>query len=164
MSSLFISPQRLKDLLLKESLIARNPTTEPERGEPPIYDVTCDMAKASLTIATGISEYGVVITQARQNYRAGKSTDPLETISNITSSLGTAASFISNLAPVFGVFSGIACILTTFLTPNPFDELAKHLSKQFREVNDKLFNIQTDIADLRRLIETKSGILGMTKQ
>ena len=164
MSSLFICPQRLKEILLKESLIASNPTTEPKRGEPPIYDITNDMAQASLAIATGISEYGDVITQARRNYRESKSVNPLRRISNIALSLETAKSFISTFTPVFGMFSGIASILTTFLTPNPFDELAKYLDEQFRQVNDQLFNIQTDIADLGRLIEAKSGVLGMTKQ
>ncbi|XP_028404278.1 uncharacterized protein LOC114526931 [Dendronephthya gigantea] len=164
MSSLFICPQRVKDLLTKKSMISETPRTEPKRGEPPVYDITGDMAGASLAIATGIVEFGGAITEARQNYRAGKNVKPFQKLSKLGSTLETAASFISTLGPVFGIFGGLASILTTFLTPNPFDELAKYLDDQFKQVNDQLFYIQADIADLGRLIEAKSGVLGVTAQ
>lgn len=54
--------------------------------------------------------------------------------------------------------------MTNFLTPNPFDELAKYLDDQFEEVNNRLTDIQEDIADLGRLIEAKGGVLSMTEQ
>ena len=164
MSRLFICPQRIKALLLKKSLITATPTKQPKRGETPVYDITGDMAEASLAIATGIVEFGGAITEARQNYRAGKKVQPLQKLSKLGSTLETAASFISTLAPVFSVFGGLASILTTFLTPNPFDELAKYLDDQFKQVNDQLYDIKADIADLGRLIEAKSGVLGMTTQ
>lgn len=54
--------------------------------------------------------------------------------------------------------------MTTFLTPNPFDELAKYLNQEFKQINNRLTDIQADIADLGRLIKAKGGVLAMTEQ
>ena len=75
-----------------------------------------------------------------------------------------ASSFIGAIAPMFSVFSGIVTIATTFLTPNPFDELAKFLDDEFKQINNRLANIQADIADLSRLIEAQGRVLAMAEQ
>ena len=62
---------------------------------------------------------------------------------------------------MFSVFSGIASIVTTFLTPNPFDELAQYFDEEFKQINNRLTDIQADIAHLGRLIEARGEVLAM---
>lgn len=60
---------------------------------------------------------------------------------------------------MFRVFSRIAFIARTFLAPNPFDELATYLDDEFKQITNRLTDIQADIADLGRLTEAKGGVL-----
>lgn len=163
-SKLFVCPERLKDLLLEDKLVTIRPESEETVGEPPVYDITNDMLQASSAIAAGLTEGAGTITEAWQKYRAAKTANPLHKLGNFAASFEKASSFISAIAPVFSVFSGIASIVTTFLTPNPFDELANYLNQEFKQINNRLTDIQADIADLGRLIEAKGGVLAMTEQ
>ena len=52
----------------------------------------------------------------------------------------------------------------TFLTPNPFDELAQYFDEEFKQINNRLTDIQADIADLGRLLEARGGVLAMANQ
>ena len=164
-SKLFVCPEQLKDLLVKKKLVQINPESEttPE-GEPPTYDITDDMLQASAAIAAGVVEGAGTITEARQKYREARKVKPLQKLGAFAAAFETASSFVSAIAPVFSVFSGIASIATTFLTPNPFDELAKYLDDEFKQINNRLTDIQADIADLGRLIEAKGGVLAMANQ
>lgn len=164
-SRIFVCPERLKDLLLKEKIVHVKPGSEqtPE-GEPPTYDITNDMLQASSAIAAGLVEGAGTITEARQKYREARRAKPLQKLGTFATVFETASSFISALSPVFSVFSGIASIATTFLTPNPFDELANYLDEEFKQINSRLTDIQADIADLGRLIEAKGGVLAMAEQ
>ena len=163
-SKLFVCPERLKDLLLKQEIVTATPGSQPTDGEPPTYDITNDMLQASSAIAAGLTEGTGTITEARQKYREASKAKPLEKLGTLATTFETASSFISAIAPVFSIFSGIASIATTFLTPNPFDELAKYLDQEFKQINNQLTHIQADIADLGRLIEAKGGVLAMTDQ
>ena len=164
-SKLFVCPEQLRDLLLKKELVQVKPgsQTTPE-NEPPTYDITDDMLQASSAIATGLVEGAGTITAARQKYREARKANPLQKLGTFAAAFETATTFISFIAPVFSVFSGIATIATTFLTPNPFDELAKYLDDEFKQINTRLTDIQADIADLGRLIEAKGGVLAMANQ
>ena len=164
-SRLFVCPERLKDLLLKEQLveIKPGPETSPE-NQPPTVGIINDMLQASSTIAAGLVEGAGAITAARQKYRQARKANPLQKLGTFAAAFETATSFISFITPVFSVFSGIATIATTFLTPNPFDELAKYLDDEFKQINSRLTDIQADIADLGRLIEAKGGVLAMANQ
>ena len=122
------------------------------------------MLQASSAIAAGLTEGAGTITEARQKYREASKAKPLKKLGTLATTFETASSFISAIAPVFSIFSGIASIATTFLTPNPFDELAKYLDQEFKQINNRLTDIQADIADLGRLIEAKGGVLAMTEQ
>ena len=163
-SRLFVCPERLKDLLLKQKIVTATPGSQPTDGEPPTYDITNDMLQASSAIAAGLTEGTGTITEARQKYREASKASPLKKLGTLATTFETASSFISAIAPVFSIFSGIASIATTFLTPNPFDELAKYLDQEFKQINNRLTDIQADIADLGRLIEAKGGVLAMTEQ
>ena len=164
-SRLFVCPEQLKDLLLKEQLVEIKPESEtiPE-NEPPTVGIINDMLQASSTIAAGLVEGAGTITAARQKYREARKANPLQKLGTFAAAFETATSFISFITPVFSVFSGIATIATTFLTPNPFDELAKYLDDEFKQINNRLTDIQADIADLGRLIEAKGGVLAMANQ
>ncbi len=54
------------------------------------------------------------------------------------------SSFINKLALLFDEFGGMASFVTTLLTPNPFDEIAKYLKKEFDEIDMKLSGIKSD--------------------
>lgn len=164
-SKLFVCPERLKDLLLKKKLIRIRPESQATtENEPPIYDITEDMLQASAEILAGVVAGAGTVTAARQKYREARKANPLQKLGTFAAMFETASTFISFVAPVFSVFSGIATIATTSLTPNPFDELAKYLDDEFKQVNNRLTNIQADIADLGRLIEAKGGVLAMANQ
>ena len=81
--------------------------------------------------------------------------------SDIGKKLGSFNSFIGAFGPMFSIFSGITSIITTFLTPNPFDELAKYLQMEFKEIHRRLSHIQNDIADLKRVVESQGMMAGM---
>ena len=164
-SRLFVCPEQLKKLLLKKELVQIKPGSQTTaENEPPTYDITDDMLQASATIAAGVVEGAGTVAAARQKYREARRANPLKKLGTFAKAFETAASFISFIAPVFSVFSGIASIATTFLTPNPFDEMAKYLDDEFKQINNRLTDIQADIDDLGRLIEAKGGVLAMANQ
>ena len=160
-SKLFVCPERLKDLLLKQKIITATAGSQATDGEPPAYDITNDMLQASSAILAGLTEGAATITEARQKYREASEAKPLKKLGTLAT---TASSFISAIVPWFSILSGLASIATTSLTPNPFNELAKYLDQEFKQVNNGLTGIQADIADLGRLIEAKGGVLAMTEQ
>ena len=122
------------------------------------------MLQPSFAIASRVLEGTGNINEAREKYREARKNKPLQKLGKFVTTFETAASFISAIVPVFSVFSGIASIATTHLTPNPFDELAKYLDDEFKQINSRLTDIQADIADLGRLIEAKGGVLTMANQ
>lgn len=159
-----ICPEKLTTLLLTKNQINARPNQEPASTDftPPVYDITNDMLQASSAIADGLTEgYGKVVKHYKSVKRAAIKMKPIGTIASTSSSL---SSFIGALGPAFSIFSGIASIVTTFLTPNPFDELANYLSDQFKAVHSHLDEIQQDIADLGRIIEAQGSRLTMAKQ
>ena len=66
-SRLFVCPEQLKDLLLKEQLVEIKPESEtiPE-NEPPTVGIINDMLKASSTIIAGLVEGAGTITAAER--------------------------------------------------------------------------------------------------
>ena len=164
-SKLYVCPERLKELLLEKNVIRRKNRSESTRKvQPPTYDITDDMLQASSAIAAGLTEGAGTITNARQKYREARKAKPLQKLGTFTTAFQTASSFISAIVPFFSVFSGIASIATTFLTPNPFDELANYLDEEFKQINKRLTDIQGGIAGLGRLIEAQGGVLAMAEQ
>ena len=163
-SQLFVCPEKLKDLLVSKGLAEIKAGSGTTDGSPPIYDITDDMLQASTAIAEGVTTGISTVTEARKNYREAKGINALLKLESFPTTFETVASFIGAIAPVFSIFSGIFSIATNFLTPNPFDEMAKYMDEQFKNINNRLSDIQNDIADLGRLIEAKGGVLAMTEQ
>ena len=145
-----ICPEKLTTLLLTKNQINARPNQEPDST-----DFTPPVLQASSAIADGLTEgYGKVVKHYKSVKGAAIKMKPIGTIASTSSSL---SSFIGALGPAFSIFSGIASIVTNFLTPNPFDELANYLSDQFKAVHSHLDEIQEDIADLGRIIEAQGS-------
>ena len=116
------------------------------------------MFQASFDIAEGTSELFRKVVKHR--WKALAEAKKVK-FSDIGKKLGSFNSFIGAFGPMFSIFSGITSIITTFLTPNPFDELAKYLQMEFKEIHRRLSHIQNDIADLKRVVESQGMKAGM---
>ena len=155
-----VCPEALTKLL-KDKGDLRSPPSQihgPNEFEPPVYDTTNDMFQASFDIAEGTSELFRKVVKHKW-----KALDEAKKVkfSDIGKKLGSFNSFIGAFGPMFSIFSGITSIITTFLTPNPFDELAKYLQMEFKEIHRRLSHIQNDIADLKRVVESQGVMAGM---
>ena len=155
-----VCPEALTKLL-KDKGDLRSPPSQihgPNEFEPPVYDTTNDMFQASFDIAEGTSELFRKVVKHKW-----KALDEAKKVkfSDIGKKLGSFNSFIGAFGPMFSIFSGITSIITTFLTPNPFDELAKYLQMEFKEIHRRLSHIQNDIADLKRVVESQGMMAGM---
>lgn len=158
-----ICPQALTDLLMKKEIIQTEPSERPGPNsfKTPTYDITNDMRQASLVIADGLTqEFNKVVKNRRNVFNAAKNTD----FRDIGKKLGSFSSFLDALGPMLGIFGGITSIITTFLTPNPFDEMVKYLAKEFDEVNRRLTYIETDIQDLKKVVQSENNIVAMASQ
>ena len=158
-----ICPQALTKLLKKKGVIQTDPSERPGPNsfETPTYDITNDMRQASLVIVNGLTqEFNKVVKNRRNLFNAAKNTD----FRDIGKKLRSLSSFLGALGPILGIFGGITTIITTFLTPNPFDEMVKYLSKEFDEVNRRLTLIGTDIQDLKLIVQSGNNIVAMASQ
>ena len=156
-----ICPEALTKLLRENGVISTDPTETlgPRDFEPPTYDITSDMLQASSTIADGLTEgFGTIVKSRLKNLADARKVS----VTQISSKLSTFSSFLKAVGPVFNVFDGIASIVTTFLTPNPFDEMAKYLKREFDEIHRRLSHLQTDINDLKKVLELQGKLLAMT--
>ena len=116
------------------------------------------MAHASQEIADGTAElFRKVVKRKMQKLNEVRRIQ----FSDIGRKLKTFNSFMGAFGPMFSIFSGITSIITTFLTPNPFDELANYLNSEFREIHRRLSHIQNDIAVLKRVVQRESKMCGM---
>lgn len=158
---MLICPEALTKLLRENGVISTDPTETlgPRDFEPPTYDITSDMLQASSTIADGLTEgFGTIVKSRLKNLADARKVS----VTQISSKLSTFSSFLKAVGPVFNVFDGIASIVTTFLTPNPFDEMAKYLKKEFDEIHRRLSHLQTDINDLKKVLELQGKLPAMT--
>ena len=155
-----VCPKVLTKLLTDKGDLRSTPSeiSGPNEFEPPVYDTTNDMAQASYDIAEGTSELFRKVVKHKW-----KALDEAKKVkfSDIGKRLGSFNCFIKTFGPMFSIFSGITSIITTFLTPKPFDELAKYLQMEFREIHRRLSHIQNDIADLKHVVEHQGMITGM---
>ena len=159
----FICPDALTKLLKVKGVIKNAPTGNPgpRDFEPPTYDITNDMIQASSTIAEGLTEgFGTIVKHRLQNLADAHKIN----VNEIHRGLGKFSSFLQNLGPAFNIFGGVTSIITTFLTPNPFDEMVKYLKKEFDEIHQRLSHMQQDIADLKRVVKAESKLIGMTRK
>ena len=152
-----ICPQALTNLLEEEGVIKNKPIKEPgpRDFETPTYDISNDMRQASLVIADGLTTEFRTVVKNRVNYLKHAN------FGAMSKNLDSFASFLGALGPAFGIFGGITTIITTFLTPNPFDQMVKYLEKEFDEVHRRFSQIQNDIADLKRVVQSGSEVVAM---
>ncbi|KAJ7380841.1 hypothetical protein OS493_007231 [Desmophyllum pertusum] len=150
----FVCPQAMTELLKKEGVITEKPALETSQneGKPPVYDITEDMAQASFAIVGGIAEG----TRLARNHRAVAKS---KTLSRIFRSFN---SFLKVLGPVLNSFGGMTSILTTFLTPNHFDEMVNYMKEQFDIVQRQLRDIGDDIKALELVVESLSQKIAMS--
>ena len=163
MKPVLICPQALTNLLKIKGVIENEPREHPgpRDFEPPTYDITNDMLQASSTIADGLTEEFRRVVKRR--LRILESAQRIN-FQNIGSRLNSFASFLGALGPGFSIFGGVTSIITTYLTPNPFDEMVKYLDKEFDEVHRRLSHLQNDIADFKRVVQAENKVVAMTRK
>ncbi|KAJ7386073.1 hypothetical protein OS493_012407 [Desmophyllum pertusum] len=111
------------------------------------------MAQASFVIAGGVAE-GTRL--ARKKHREIANTRKLTRV------FRSFNSFLKVLGPVLNSFGGITSIITTFLTPNPFDEMVNYMKEQFGIVQRQLREIGDDIKALELVVESLSQKIAMS--
>ena len=144
----FVCSQAMTKLLRSKGIISNSPADEDSEntGKPPVYYINNDMAQASFEIAKGLGEGTRKAVKFAATNKFGKLTGGLKTLS----------SFLQGLSPVLNMFGGATSILTTFLTPNPFEQLANYMKEQFDVIKRQLRDIDNDIANLKLVIESQS--------
>ena len=159
-----ICPEALTTLLKDREVIPRDAQIKkpgPQDFKVPEYNIINDLGQASSVIVEGLTQCRKDLRRVANNFKkAIKST--LQQISGKV--LGTFSNFLKAMGPVASIFSGILTIVTTFYTPNPWDEMAKYLEKEFDEVHRRLSHIQSDIADLRRVVQHENKVCGIGRK
>ena len=143
-----VCPNKISELLKREKLIDSMPAPDPETRpfEVPTYHIADDMAQASYAIVEGIADlsrkgvkgYMNKLQSARKYAKFFRMEGKLTKISSILGAVG----------PVLGIFGGFTSILTTFLTPNPFDMLAEYLQEEFTALHNHLDRMEGELKEL----------------
>ena len=159
-----ICPEALTTLLKERQVIPRDAQIEktgPQDFKVPEYNTINDLGQASSAIVDGLTDLSrKVLKSVANNFKKAAGT----TLKEIGKTLGTFSNFLKAMGPVASIFSGILSIVTTFLTPNPWDEMAKYLEKEFDEVHRRLSHIQSDIADLKRVVQHENKVCGIGRK
>ncbi|CAH3168029.1 unnamed protein product, partial [Porites lobata] len=144
-----VCPDKISELLKREQLIDTLPShyTDARPFEVPIYDAINDYAQAGYVIAKEIADL---------NSREGvkKYINQLESAMKLTKVFGVEGpltkinSILGALGPALGIFGGLTSILTTALTPNPFDKLAEYLQEEFTAVHNHLDRMKGELKEL----------------
>lgn len=150
----FVCPQAMTEMLKTKGIITNSPAPQnsEDTGKPPVYDFINDMAQASFVIAGGVAEGWRIAHKYRASRKFGEMTKGFESLN----------SFLRGLGPVLNSFGGVTSIMTTFLTPNPFDELASYMKEQFDIVQRQLNDVQNDIRNLELVVESQSQKTAMS--
>ena len=158
-----VCPEQLTKLLKREKVISTEPPVRPGARDfkVPKYNIIQTMGDASSAIVVGLVDLGrKVLKSAANNFKTAATTS----LKTLGQTLGTFATFMKAMGPLASIFGGILSIATTFLTPNPFDEMAKYLEKEFDEVHRRLTHIQSDIADLKRVVQYENKVCGIGRK
>lgn len=159
-----ICPEALTTLLKDRQVIpidAQIEKTGPQDFKVPEYNTDNDLAQASKAIVDGLTDLiRKGLKSVANNFKKAAGT----TLAEFGEKLGTFSNFLKAMGPLASIFSGIVSIITTFLTPNPWDEMAKYLEKEFDEVHRRLSHIQSDIADLKRVVQHESKVCGIGRK
>ena len=140
-----VCPNKISELLKKKKLIDSMPAPDPEARpfEVPKYNAINDYVQASYTIAEGI-----------YNNRKGvnRFMNQLKSVNKLAKVIGGGAllfnSILGAVGPALGIFSGLTSILTTALTPSPFDKLAEYLQEEFTALHNHLDRMEGELEEL----------------
>ena len=143
-----VCPDKISELLKREQLIDTLPSrdTDARPFEVPTYNNVSDIAQASYAITEGIADlsrkgvkgYMKKLTSAKQSSK-------LLSAGTLTK---VASLFLGAVGPALGIFGGVTSILTTALTPNPFDQLAEYLQEEFTALHNHLDRMEGELKEL----------------
>ena len=143
-----VCPNKISELLKREQLIDSLPSPDPEARpfEVPTYHIADDMAQASYAIVEGIADLS---RKGVKEYMSKlKSAMKFSKLFRVQGTLTGISSILGAVGPALGIFGGITSILTTFLTPNPFDMLAEYLQEEFTALHNHLDRVEGELKEL----------------
>ena len=140
-----VCPNKISELLKRKQLIDSTPAPDPEARpfEVPKYSAINDYAQA-----------GYVIAEWIYNNREGvnRFLNQLKSANKLAKVIGVGGLLLKSLlgavGPALGIFSGLTSILTTALTPNPFDMLAEYLQEEFTALHNHLDRMEGELKEL----------------
>ena len=144
-----VCPDKISELLKREQLIDTLPSSDTDARpfEVPIYNAINDYAQAGYAIAEGIADLN-----SRKGFK--KYINRLQSAMKLTKVFGVEGpltkinSMLGALGPALGIFGGLTSILTTVLTPNPFDKLAEYLQEEFTALHNHLDRMEGELEEL----------------
>ena len=144
-----VCPDKISELLKREQLIDTLPSSDTDARpfEVPTYNNVSDMAKASYAIIKGVADLSRKgVKGYMRKFTSAKQSSKL---------LGVGTKMISSIlgavGPAFGIFGGLTSILTSYLTPNPFDQLAEYLQEEFTALHNHLDRMEGELKELIRV-------------
>ena len=143
-----VCPNKISELLKREQLIDTlpSPDTDARPFEVPTYHIADDMAQASYAIVEGIADLS---RKGVKGYMSKfKSAMKFSKLFRVEGTLTAISSILGAVGPALGIFGGITSILTTFLTPNPFDMLAEYLQEEFAALHNHLDRMEGELKEL----------------
>lgn len=143
-----VCPNKISELLKRKQLIDSIPAADPETRpfEVPTYHIADDMAQASYAIVEGIADLSRKGVKGYMNKL--KSAMKFSKLFRVEGTLTAISSILGAVGPALGIFGGITSILTTFLTPNPFDMLAEYLQQEFAALHNHLDRMEGELKEL----------------
>ena len=143
-----VCPNKISELLKREQLIDSlpSPDTDARPFEVPTYHIADDMAQASYAIVEGIADLSRKGVKGYMNQL--KSAMRYSKLFRVEGTLTKISSILGAVGPALGIFGGITSILTTFLTPNPFDMLAEYLQQEFTALHNHLDRMEGELKEL----------------
>ena len=141
-----VCPNKISELLKRKQLIDSTPALDPERPfEVPKYCDINDNAQASYAIAEGIYNNRKGVKRYMNQLKSAKK---LAKFIGVRWLLTKLNSILGAFGPALGIFSGVTSILTTHLTPNPFDMLAEYLQEEFTALHNHLDRVEGELKEL----------------
>ena len=142
-----VCPNKISELLKKKRLIDSMPAPDPEARpfEVPKYSAINDYAQASYAIAEWIYNNRKGVKRFMNKFKSAKKLAKVIGAGWLLTKLNL---ILGAVGPALGFFSGLTSILTTALTPNPFDMLAEYLQEEFTALHNHLDRMEGELEEL----------------
>ena len=143
-----VCPKKISELLKREQLIDSlpSPDTNARPFEVPTYHIADDMAQASYAIVEGIADLSRKGVKGYMNQL--ESARKFSKLFRVEGKLTKISSILGAVGPALGIFGGLTSILTTFLTPNPFDMVVEYLQQEFTALHNHLDRMEGELKEL----------------